>query len=113
KKKKKVTPIESVAYEDFDDVPEATEEADSFTDSPTLIVNEQFNELLAQQEEQKKQKDAAIPGARWSELSIVKNDDVSRVLAGNPFAPFAMPFALGMTAAGVVEKLVGFRRQTR
>ena len=28
-------------------------------------------------------------------------------------APLTAPFALGLTAAGVVEKLVGFRRQVK
>ena len=113
KKKKKVTPIESVEYEDYYDSSDAATDDGGYSDVPTLIVNEQFDELLKQQEQQKNQQNNAVPGARWSELSVVKNDDVSRVLAGNPFAPLTAPFALGMTAAGVVEKLVAFRRQTR
>ena len=79
--------------------------------SPSQVyVNDTVTEQIAEQQEAAKNK----PGARWTELSSVNptDEDVKNILGVNPFAPFAVPTALGITAAGALEKLIGFRRQT-
>ena len=37
-------------------------------------------------------------------------EDVRRVLADNPFAPFAIPLGLGLVVAGGFERFLSFRR---
>ena len=81
-----------------------------------LIVNPQVTaEILEQREAVNAAVQATRPGARWTALSTVDPDgkDVQNILSDNPFVPFTAPFALGITAAGFVEKLFAFRRQTR
>ena len=55
------------------------------------------------------------PGARWTQLNTVEptSEDIDNILADNPLAPFALPMGLGLIAAGSVEKVLAFRRQTR
>ena len=54
-------------------------------------------------------------GGRWTELSALDKggQDTRRVLSSNPFAPLLLPFVLGMTAAGAVERILAFRRQVK
>ena len=80
--------------------------------SPSQVyVNDAVSERIAEQQAEAKNK----PGARWTELSSINptDEDVKNILGINPFAPFAGPAALGLTVAGGLEKLIGFRRQTR
>ncbi|MBR3328217.1 MAG: fibronectin type III domain-containing protein, partial [Atopobiaceae bacterium] len=106
----------------FDDEEEATEQKPvqedkekpkESTDVTDVVVDKRVSEIIMEQNNKDSQNKAATPGARWTEISAVNasQDDIRRVLAGNPFAPLAAPFALGITAAGLVEKLVAFRRQ--
>lgn len=87
------------------------------SDSPTdLIVNPAVTaEILEQREAVNEAVQATHPGARWTALTTVDPDgkDIQRILSDNPFVPLTAPFALGITAAGFVEKLLGFRRQVR
>lgn len=87
------------------------------SDIPTeLVVNPTITaEILDQQAAVDAAVQASRPGARWTALTTVDPDgkDVQRILSDNPFAPLTAPFALGLTAAGAVEKLLAFRRQTR
>lgn len=78
-----------------------------------LIDPEVTEKVHEQQEAVADYLNAAQPGARWTSLSTVQptNDDVRSILSKNPFAPFAMPLALGVTAAGALEKALAFRRQ--
>ena len=106
----------------FDDEEETTEQKPvqedkekpkESTDVTDVVVDKRVSEIIMEQNNKDSQNKAATPGARWTEISAVNasQDDIRRVLAGNPFAPLAAPFALGITAAGLVEKLVAFRRQ--
>ncbi|MBQ9043141.1 MAG: Ig-like domain-containing protein [Eggerthellaceae bacterium] len=87
------------------------------SDAPTdIIVNPTITaEILEQREAVNEAVQATRPGARWTALTTVEPDgkDVQRILSENPFVPLTAPFALGITAAGFVEKLLGFRRQIR
>ena len=81
-----------------------------------LIINPEVTSLVQDQQAAIEQAvTAARPGARWTQLSTVEptNEDISNILADNPFAPFALPMGLGLIAAGSVEKVLAFRRQTR
>lgn len=80
-----------------------------------VYVNDTVTEAIVEQQQTAREEAQAKPGARWVELSSVNptDEDVRNILSVNPFAPFAAPLALGITAAGVVEKIVGFRRETR
>ena len=79
-----------------------------------LLINPEITALV---QEQEAAIDKAVtnsrPGARWTQLSTVEptNDDVRRILADNPFAPFAIPLGLGIAVAGGLEKLLAFRRE--
>ncbi|MBQ2680379.1 MAG: hypothetical protein IJF97_00430, partial [Eggerthellaceae bacterium] len=79
-----------------------------------LLINPEITALV---QEQEAAIDKAVtnsrPGARWAQLSTVEptNDDVRRILADNPFAPFAIPLGLGIAVAGGLEKLIAFRRE--
>ncbi len=79
-----------------------------------LLINPEITALV---QEQEAAIDKAVtnsrPGARWTQLSTVEptNDDVRRILADNPFAPFAIPLGLGIAVAGGLEKLIAFRRE--
>ena len=79
-----------------------------------LLINPEITALV---QEQEAAIDKAVtnsrPGARWTQLSTVEptNDDVRRILAANPFAPFAIPLGLGIAVAGGLEKLLAFRRE--
>ena len=94
-----------------------TPESAGLVEVPTeLVVNPSVTaEILEQREAANAVIQATRPGARWTEIRAVDPDgkDIANVLSGNPFAPFTVPFALGITAAGAVEKLLGFRRQTK
>ncbi|MBO4351929.1 MAG: hypothetical protein J5818_00360 [Eggerthellaceae bacterium] len=79
-----------------------------------LLINPEITALV---QEQEAAVDKAVtnsrPGARWTQLSTVEptNEDVRRILAENPFAPFAIPLGLGIAVAGGLEKLIAFRRE--
>ena len=80
-------------------------------DESQIIVSEDVSKKIA---DQNKTDDSKVPGARWTKISATpKPDEVRHVLAANPFAPLAAPFALGLTTAGLVEKLLAFRRQMK
>lgn len=114
-----VTEIDSVVFED-PSVPtpaeEAPAQAPTQNSAPTQVyVNTAVSEIVVEQKAAEAQVAASTPGYRWTQLSTIdaSDDDVRAILGVNPLAPFAAPMALGLTAAGVVEKIVGFRRQTR
>ena len=123
---RKVTPVD-VTYDDTSsnaddtemvspeksDKDEQSAEAGASLDPSNLIVDKNVTDKIKKQNAKTPVDKEATPGARWTELSTMNNDDVRRVLAGNPFAPFAAPFAFGVTAAGAIEKLVVFRRQIK
>ena len=81
-----------------------------------LIVNPEVTALV---QDQQTAIDKAVtesrPGARWTQLNTVEptSEDIDNILADNPLAPFALPMGLGLIAAGGVEKVLAFRRQTR
>ena len=79
-----------------------------------LLINPEVTALVLEQEAAIDQAvTASRPGARWTQLSTVDptDDDVKRILADNPFAPFALPLGLGIAVAGGLEKLLAFRRE--
>lgn len=79
-----------------------------------LLINPEITALV---QEQEAAIDKAVtnsrPGVRWTQLSTVEptNEDVRRILADNPFAPFTIPLGLGIAVAGGLEKLLAFRRE--
>ncbi|MBR0406217.1 MAG: hypothetical protein IJI68_13610 [Eggerthellaceae bacterium] len=76
---------------------------------PEIVVDKKMAKEIKE-----KANEAKTPGARWTKISATPEpEEVRRVLASNPFAPLTAPFALGLTAAGVVEKLLAFRRQIK
>lgn len=81
-----------------------------------LVVNPEISAMV---QDQQAAIDEAVtasrPGARWTELNTVEptKEDIDNILADNPLAPFALPMGLGLIAAGGVEKVLAFRRQTR
>ncbi len=112
-----VTPLD-VTYDDSSTQPSEEgqqQPQQESSDLSNVTVDKNVTERIQKQKQQEKQQKESTPGARWTEISasMPNSDDVRRVLAGNPFAPFAAPFALGLTAAGAVEKLVAFRRQLK
>lgn len=81
-----------------------------------LNVNEDVTQkILEQQEAVQEYIESTVPGARWTALSSsqASGDDARNILSENPFAPFAIPTGLGITAAGALEKILFFRRQTK
>ncbi|MBP3866675.1 MAG: hypothetical protein J6D25_02560, partial [Eggerthellaceae bacterium] len=79
-----------------------------------LLINPEITALVLEQEAAiDKAVTASRPGARWTQLSTVDptDDDVRRILADNPFAPFVLPLGLGIAVAGGLEKLLAFRRE--
>lgn len=80
-----------------------------------LLINPEVTALVLEQEAAiDKAVTSSRPGARWTELSTVDptDEDVRRILADNPFAPFVLPLGLGIAVAGGLEKLLAFRRET-
>ena len=113
-----VVTTEAPATEQTPDGTETAPNPESAQNETTadLVVNPQVTaEILEQREAVNAAVQATRPGARWTALSTVDPDgkDVQNILSDNPFVPFTAPFALGITAAGFVEKLFAFRRQTR
>ena len=83
-------------------------------DPNSIYVNSEVSEKVQEQiEEQKEETESKTPGARWTEINTVNpySQDVQRIMAENPFAPFGIPVGLGIIAAGGLEKLLAFRRQ--
>ncbi len=115
-----VTEIDSVVFEDPTVSPVETPEATQPTVEPQaapsqIYVNSEISELVVEQKQAQDESVAAAPGYKWTQLSTINpsDDDVKAILGVNPFAPLAVPFALGLTAAGAVEKVVVFRRQKK
>ena len=110
------TPREA-AQEQTPDGTQSTPTPAAAPEAPTeLVVNPTVTaEILKQKEEVNEVIESTRPGARWTALSTVDPDgqDIKRILSDNPFAPLTAPFALGLTAAGVVEKIFAFRRQVK
>ena len=78
------------------------------------MINKDVSEQIKEQQETSQELDqASTPGARWTELTTLSpsDDDVQRIFADNPLAPFALPTGLGLVFAGGLEKLLTFRRQ--
>lgn len=111
-----ISELDRIVFEDAaSPSPTGTEPAPQSQPSQ-VYVNDAITEAVVEQEQAVKDEAASTtPGARWTELSSVNptDDDVRNILSSNPFAPFAAPMALGITAAGVVEKLFAFRRQIK
>lgn len=113
-----VKEVESITVErpDAPIAPTEPPESTSMDESPQIYINEDVSEQVAEQEQAEQEYvESTTPGARWTQLNTIEpsGDDVTRVLDGNPFAPFVVPFGLGVTAAGGVEKLLLFRRQLK
>lgn len=93
--------------------PDGTQTTPDASSSPQIYIND---EISAQIEEQNQKIEQAmnetVPGARWTALKTLNptGDEISRVLADNPFAPFVIPFALGLLVAGALEKFISYRR---
>ena len=90
------------------------EEEEPVGDTGDIVVNDRVSEQIRQQEQQAQQvAEQTVPGQRWTELSTMNpsNEDLQRIFADNPFAPFALPLSLGVAFAGGLEKLLAFRRQ--
>lgn len=122
KKKKKVREIPSPTVEhssstiadyldDYDDDGEDDEETD-ITDAGVVIDDTVTKKIKAQEKAAKQEKEQSQPGARWTEITPNSpSEEVQNILADNPFAPYALPFGLGIALAGGLEKLIAFRRQ--
>ena len=83
-------------------------------DSPEVVINQDVTQKINEQNNAAKEKaESNTPGARWTELKTLNpsDDDVQRIFADNPFAPFAVPLGLGVIFAGGLEKFLVFRRQ--
>ena len=82
---------------------------------PAQAVQIDFEHQAAATENKaaKEKSESTTPGARWTELKTLNpsDDDVQRIFADNPFAPFAVPLGLGVIFAGGLEKFLVFRRQ--
>ncbi len=81
---------------------------------PVVEINKEITDKIKEQEAAKVEAyESTVPGARWKSLSMSSGEDGDQenVLSDNPFAPFAIPTGLGFTLAGVVERIVAFRRQ--
>ena len=81
-----------------------------------LVINPEATALVRdQQQTVEKALEESRPGARWTKITTIEPtpDDVRNILSSNPFAPFALPLALGIFAAGGVEKAIAFRREKR
>ena len=121
-----ITEIPSIEFEDDWEDEEEIEDDDEGDDeetttnpattgkSPEIVVNNKVsNKIKEQNKKAKEKKDSDTPGARWTEISAMNptQDDLQRIFANNPFAPFAIPTGLGLIFAGGLEKLISFRRQ--
>ena len=120
KKKKKITEIPSVTVEDtpstMADYLDGNQTIDPTVagDTPEVVINQDVTAKINEQNNAAKEKsDSTKPGARWRELNTLNpsDEDVQRIFADNPFAPFAIPLGLGVVFAGGLEKLLAFRRQ--
>ena len=120
KPKKKVQEIDSIAVEEtrstMSDYLDGAATIDPTTsgDFSEVVINKEVSEKIAEQQEAiKEAKESKTPGARWTEISALnpKDDELQRIFADNPFAPFAIPLSLGVVFAGGLEKLLSFRRQ--
>ena len=77
-----VIPVESVTNN-------AEEVADG--DTSTLIIDEDVSQKVNEQRKKEAAAKNSTPGAKWIEVAAPTNDDIRRILDGNPFAPFAAP----------------------
>ncbi len=81
---------------------------------PVVEVNKEISDKIKEQEAAKIEAyESTVPGARWKSLTMSggEDGDQENVLSDNPFAPFAIPTGLGFTFAGVIERIIAFRRQ--
>lgn len=84
------------------------------SDSSEVLVDDEMSDAIKEQVQASEEQAAeTTPGARWTQLKTMEptSDDVRRVLDDNPLAPLTIPFGLGITVAGGLEKLLAFRRQ--
>ena len=110
----RVTEIPSVSYETSVD-PSTSGNTQPSSSSEVYINPEKSAEITEQVEAVQEYKNERTLGGRWTELSALDKggQDTRRVLSSNPFAPLLLPFVLGMTAAGAVERILAFRRQVK
>ena len=83
------------------------------TEAPEIFINPDVSAQITQQVQAARDNAMkSTPGARWTEINAVNpgGEDVRRVLADNPFAPFAIPLGLGLVVAGGFERFLSFRR---
>ncbi len=86
----------------------------STSSEPMVYVDEAITDQILQQEQATQEAvQASVPGARWTALSTLNptGEEVRRVLENNPIVPFVLPTALGLLVAGMLEKLIAYRRQ--
>lgn len=98
--------------------PEGTQEMPTESEAsgaePQVLIDESVTEQILQQEQEAQETmQSSVPGARWTALSTLNptSEEVRRVLENNPIVPFVAPTALGFLVAGMLEKLIAYRRQ--